>query len=104
MNTLRLLWLPVLLAALLVVGCQQGSNGSKDKIYDVKGKVLAVDAGKKTVKLDHEDIPGLMKAMEMDFTVADAKLLEGLKVDDQVHGKLTVKSGNQYVLTQLQKD
>jgi hypothetical protein len=61
-----------------------------------------VDAPNKTVKLDHEDIPGLMKAMVMEFRVDNPKVLEGLKPGDNVHGKLKVESG-QYIVTHLEK-
>jgi Cu/Ag efflux protein CusF len=43
-----------------------------------------------------------MGAMEMDFTVQDAKMLAGLKAGDAVHGKLKVKDSNR-VITELQK-
>jgi protein SCO1/2 len=104
MKVLRWLWLPFLLVALVLAGCQNGSKGTrdKDKQYDVKAKVVAVDMDKKTVTLDHEDIPGLMKAMEMKFPVENAKMLEGIKPGDEVHGKLKVKSGDN-MITELHK-
>lgn len=99
-------WISVLLisAPLFVAGCQKKSDSTKetDKLYDVKAKVVAVDPEKKTVTLDHEDIPGLMKAMKMKFPVQDAKVLEGIKPGDQVHGKLKVKSGD-HLITELHK-
>jgi protein SCO1/2 len=101
--------IPALLTAFLLAGCG-GTDKDKDKTqegkgktYEVHGKVIAVDAEKKKVTLDHEDIPGLMKAMKMDFTVTDAKLLEGIKAGDGVQGKLLVKSEGDYVLTELKK-
>ena len=84
--------------SMIIAGCT--TPPEKEKVYDIKGKVVSVDASKKSVRLDHEDIPGRMKAMEMDFTVADAKLLEGLKVGDQVQGK--VKDGV-WLITELSK-
>ncbi len=102
MNTFRWLWLPLLVVPLALVGCNRGSDTPKEKLYDVTGKVVAVDPDKKTVTLDHEDIPGLMKAMEMKFSVEDAKVLEGIKAGDQVHGRLKVDSGK-YTITELKK-
>ena len=81
-------------------GCGKG-GGDKEKIYDIKGKVVSLDAEKKTVRLDHEAIPGYMKAMEMNFDVADAKILEGLKPGDRVRGKLKRTEGP--VITELHK-
>ena len=46
----------------------KGSRPPKD--YEIKGKVVAVDPIKPAVTLDHEDIPGLMKAMKRAFPAA----------------------------------
>ena len=91
-------WITMLILALALAGCK----GATDKEYDVKGKVVAVNPDKPSVTLDHEDIPGLMNAMTMEFDVPDRKLLEGIKAGDQVQGRLKKQaSGN--VITQLQK-
>jgi protein SCO1/2 len=102
MIPLRWLCAPLLAVPFVLTGCNKGPDTPKDKLYDVKGKVVTVDPGKKTVTLDHEDIPGLMKAMEMKFSVEDAKVLEGINTGDQVHGRLKVESGN-YIITELKK-
>src|SRR5262245_28947958 len=97
------LWLGLLLltSALFLLGCKgEGQKGAEAKHYPIKGKVMAVDATKLSVQLDHEDIPGLMKAMQMSFKVENAKLLEGLKAGDEVQGQLKVDGGN-YVITEL---
>ena len=97
-----LITLTLAVVALTSAGCNSGS-GEKEKVYDIKGKVVSLDAEKKTVRLDHEEIPGFgMKAMEMDFTVRDATILAGLKAGDQVQGKLKVKDGS-YHISELQK-
>jgi len=106
MKTYQALWLVVLALSLLVVGCKGGGEGTSrtggEKLYDVRGKVVAVDPAKPAVTLDHKDIPGLMKAMQMEFAVEDVKLLEGIKVGDRVQGRLK-KGESGYVLTQLEK-
>jgi Cu/Ag efflux protein CusF len=79
-----------------------GPKDGADKQYAVKGKVVAVDADKKSITLDHEDIPGLMKAMKMPFTLESPKVAEGLQPGDRVEGHLQVKSGD-YVITHLEK-
>jgi protein SCO1/2 len=102
MKVLRCIWLLVLIVPVILVGCQSGSDGSKPKIYDVKGLVVSVEPDKKAVTLDHEDIPGYMKAMQMKFPVEKASTLDGIKAGDQVQGKLKV-TGSEYVITDLQK-
>jgi protein SCO1/2 len=101
MKSSLLMILVVGLIALGSVGCGKG-NEDKDKVYDIKGKVVAVDAENKKVTLDHEDIPGFMKAMQMQFSAENAKVLEGIKAGDQVHGKLKVK-GSDYIIMELMK-
>jgi Cu/Ag efflux protein CusF len=97
------LWTFVFLVPLALAGCKGNEQKSAAaKQYPVKGKVVAVDASKPSVKLDHEEIPGLMKAMEMDYDVENAKMLEGIKAGDQVQGQLKVESGK-YIITRLEK-
>lgn len=92
----------LLLALLLLPGCKSASENANEKNYDIKGKVVAINTGKKPVTLDHEDIPGLMQAMQMDFAVESTAVLEGLKPGDQVEGRLKVRSGD-YIITELKK-
>jgi Cu/Ag efflux protein CusF len=98
--------LVALLLTTLALGCGGGSTGGPKagagKEYDVKGKVMAVDPNKPAVTLDHEDIPGLMKGMEMEFSVEDPKVLDGLKLGDSVSGRLR-KGETGYVITHLEK-
>jgi protein SCO1/2 len=95
-----------MVAALFVLGCKDGGSErakpTADKEYDIRGKVVAMNPAKPAVTLDHEDIPGLMKAMQMEFAVENAKLLEGIKAGDAVHGRLK-KGGSGYVITHLEK-
>jgi protein SCO1/2 len=98
-------WLGLLVLAVLLAfaGCKGGeSKGSAEKQYPIKGKVVSVDPSKPAVKLDHEDIPGLMRGMEMEFVVEDGKILQDIKTGDQVQGRLKVEAG-QYIITQLEK-
>jgi Cu/Ag efflux protein CusF len=82
-------------------GCQRAQS-TKPGEYPIEGKVLAVNKDKPAVKLDHKDIPGLMQAMQMELSVSDAKLLDGLKEGDYVRGKLKVEDGKT-VIFQLEK-
>jgi Cu/Ag efflux protein CusF len=84
-------------------GCSEKQPDKPDaKVYDIQGKITGIREDKTGVTLDHEDIPGLMKGMKMEFSVKDAKLLEGLQVGDPVRGKLQVESGK-YLITELKK-
>ncbi len=95
-----------LLVTLALAGCGGGPTGkgsdSESKQYDIKGTIVSLAPDRKAVTLDGEEIPGLMKAMKMEYRVEDAKVLEGVKPGDPVHGKLKVKSGD-YIITHLGK-
>ena len=59
---------------------------SKDGLYKGKGKVTKINSQAPSVELDHEDIPGLMPAMLMEFYVTDKSLLDNIKVGDMSWG------------------
>lgn len=101
MKSVRWLLIVALVVPVALASCGGGEEAASDKQYPITGTVIAVDSGKSTVTIDHEEIPGLMKAMEMEYAVEDATLLEGIKAGDQVEGRLNVESGK-YVITQLQ--
>ena len=50
----------------------------REQTYEVTGFVQSVDAPNKQVTISHEEIPGFMPAMTMNFDVANAALLEGV--------------------------
>jgi Cu/Ag efflux protein CusF len=56
----------------------------KDGDYPGKGVVTKIDEKLGSVELNHEDIPGLMPPMIMEFYVKDKALLKDLKVGDKV--------------------
>ena len=101
-QTSHWLGLAVALVPLAFAGCNGGGATPAAQEYLIQGTVTAVDTSKPSVKLDHEEIPGLMKAMEMDYAVENASILEGLKAGDQVQGRLRVQSGK-YMITNLER-
>ncbi len=104
MRAIPWLWTLAICVPLTITGCKGGQNSAPGgKEYPIKGKVVAVDNSKPSVKLDHEEIPELkMKGMEMEYPVENAKVLEGLKAGDQVQGTLKMESGK-YIITHLEK-
>lgn len=67
----RLMWLPIFLLAVAPFLSSQEHAAS--------GIVLSTDAAHRTLTISCAAIPGYMDAMEMPFTVRDAKSLVGLK-------------------------
>ena len=93
-----------LLLALLIPasGCSNGSKTAtptapaqpvaavETQTYLLKGVVREVDAKAGVVTIAHEDLPGFMKAMTMDFTPKDRSNLDEVGVGDEVEGPLEV--------------
>jgi Cu/Ag efflux protein CusF len=73
------------------------------KTHDIRGRIEAIGADRRTVTLDHEEIPGVMAAMKMEYQVQDPAVLEGLKAGDRVQGQIEVRPGDQYVVIRLRK-
>ena len=59
-------------------------NDAKTKTYDGIGVVMKINLELVSVELKHEEIKGLMPAMQMEFYVSDKKYLENLKIGDKV--------------------
>ena len=87
-------WLLVSAFVLALASCRGGSD------QPVHGAVVSLDPAKGEITLDHEDIPGLMKAMTMTFE-ADPKLLAGVEVGARVDFRAH-EEGGRYVVTAIE--
>ncbi len=63
---------------------------AKRQVYQVKGVVRQVFPERNQVKIDHQEIPGYMKAMTMDFDVKNPNELNGLAPGDQISFQMVV--------------
>jgi protein SCO1/2 len=93
MRGLRLLAACALLAA---AACGDGRE-----LYEAEGTVTEVRADLGQLVIDHDDIPGLMPAMTMNFD-AEAALLAGLAAGDRIHFHLA-REGGSYRLVAAEK-
>jgi protein SCO1 len=64
----------VVAAMLLALACAKARPAQPlsepgEKLYAVKGVVVGRDAADNTLRIDHEQIPGYMEAMTMDYPV-----------------------------------
>src|SRR5687767_3107543 len=58
--------------------------------YDLKGKVISVDRANKKAKIDHEEIPGYMPAMTMDFPIRENWVWDDLAPGSEIRAQLVV--------------
>ncbi len=68
-----------------------GGPAPAAKTYRLVGEVRQVNPGSGVVSIHHEEIPGLMGAMTMPFTLKDRALLDDLHPGDEVEGMLRVE-------------
>jgi Cu/Ag efflux protein CusF len=61
--------------------------------YAGVGVVKAINPKAPSIEIDHGDIEGLMPAMQMEFEVSDASLLNGLQVDDRIDFTIEDRTG-----------
>lgn len=71
-------------------------------LYEADGTVTEVRPDLRQVVIDHDDIPGLMPAMTMNFDVADPALLERLAAGDRVHFRIA-RDGEAYRIVSAEK-
>lgn len=75
----------LLAAILLATACsREPAQAPPEKQWTVKGRIVQVQAPERTVRIDHQDIPGLMTAMTMTFPVESEQVLEGVAAGDAV--------------------
>lgn len=61
--------------------------------YHGVGVVKSINPKAPAIEIDHGDIEGLMPAMQMEFPVTDANLLNGIVVNDQIDFTLEDAAG-----------
>lgn len=80
------------IALLLAVGLAGCARKDPPKRYVMKGQVLAVDSAKRELTINHEDIPDLMPAMTMIYSVANPALLAGRAPGETITATLQVEN------------
>ena len=71
---------------------QPAANSENVKRYDVRGTVVSVDRLQKRARIAHEEIPGFMEAMTMDFPIREDWVWNDLVPGAGVRAGLVVDS------------
>ncbi len=75
-----------LVLALALAGC----SSAPEKRYPLEAEVISVEAPRGLIVVKHGEIPGLMPAMTMQYSVADPKQIENLQPGDTITAELVV--------------
>ena len=94
----RTVWLALMVCGFAVAASACGGGSSEGQ--RARGIVKGVDIEARTVTLDHEDIPGLMKAMTMTFEVAPDVALDDLQTGVEVDFRVK-EEGGVYTVTAI---
>ena len=70
--------------------------------YQGVGVVKSINLKSPAIEIDHGDIEGLMPAMQMEFPVTDAAVLNGLAVNDHIDFTID-NTANQMKVTAIKK-
>jgi protein SCO1/2 len=81
-----------LLFPLLLLSLAACSKAPAAKRYELQGRVVAVDPGNRQLTIAHQDVPGLMKAMTMPFTVSETHswVFKSIAPGDSIHATLVL--------------
>jgi protein SCO1/2 len=80
----------VLCVLLVIAAIPACARRQPPKRYPIQGQILAVNAAKQELTINHADIPGLMPGMTMSYPVASPDLLKGRTPGELVTGVLEV--------------
>ena len=61
--------------------------------YEGVGVVKSLNPKTPAIEIDHEEIVGLMPAMQMEFPVTEASLLNGIQVNDRIDFTIVDNTG-----------
>jgi protein SCO1/2 len=106
-----LLAAPVAVALALVAGCSKpaGSSGESgaaaaqaagEKRYPLTGEILKVIPERRTLLVMHDEIPGFMSAMAMEFTVSEGDAAIA-KEGQKIRGELVAPAGGGFRLEKI---
>src|ERR1051326_7639952 len=95
--TLCVATLLAVVSAVVIGRFNADGNSSARETFEVTGRVRSLETGGKTVRIEHEEIPGYMPAMTMPFAVRDAGALKGLAAGDAVKFQLVVSDHDSWI-------
>lgn len=81
---------------------QETQTRSPVRTYSGVGIIRAINLKEGWFEIDHEEIPGFMAAMQMEWSVKDRSMLTSVSVGDKVNFKVEDNNGTE-VVTEIKK-
>lgn len=102
----RVLSVAVVLAVCVLGGCSGDEpkpvSEAGEKLYTIRGVILSRNASANTIFMDHEEIPGFMTAMKMDYAVRGADVQSLPPNKSRIEAKLHV-TARAYWITDVKR-
>ena len=92
----------LLIAAAALAWLQGGCGAGEVRSYEVRGVVRELQREYSQILVEHEEIPGVMEAMTMNFAIRDPALFEGLEKGQAIEFTLEV-SRRGYTITRIER-
>lgn len=92
----RVLKIVLILFVLAASQCG-GTKSENEKRYPITGKVIALNKTEKTATINHDEIPGYMEPMTMEFKVKNDADLDKMKPGDRISGDLVVTDTSSWI-------
>jgi protein SCO1/2 len=80
----------ILFVGFLLAFALAGCSSAPEKHYPLQAEVISADAPRALIIVKHGEIPGLMPAMTMQYSVTDSKQIENLQRGDKITADLVV--------------
>ncbi len=83
----------IIILSIFVLSCNKTATepvSDNAKHYPLKGKIVSVNRAAKTAKIDHDEVPGLMTGMTMDFPIHADFVWDELKPGAEIRADLVV--------------
>jgi protein SCO1/2 len=86
-----------ILFALAVTGCDGSQEQTARDVYQVRGLFEGLRFEGQAIRVQHEEIPGLMEAMSMDFKLSNPSEAEGLEPGDKITFRYIVTEDDSFI-------
>jgi len=89
-------WCALIFAACHAAGCQKEAPETATR-YSVRGIIREISPDRHEVTIKHDNIPGFMDAMTMEYRVKSPNILDGRKIGEEILFQLDVSPSDFYV-------
>jgi protein SCO1/2 len=96
-NVIKVLRLLPLFAVAVALACNQSRQHADAKRYEMRGTIVSFNKDQQQVVVSHKEIPGLMEAMTMPYTLREPSAYDVMKAGDDISATLVVEGDRSWL-------